>query len=370
MEHVRKIKRYGVALATLLLAATLPAADLTRGVTFTDGQRVTAAGLHSLVDATSVGVAFLTGKSLLSAVDSADYVLVYDTSTGTFKKMTLATLLTGNTELITAQPDEPNPAGNDYLLLYDASGGTFAKVSVTNLITGNTNLVVGQPAITNLLSTAELLVNNGGTNNRISLANLWASNFQYARAFTNQAEHTSPTNVDRLLIWDAAAATNKWTTLAGLVTNTPSVVTVSNGAVLQVLEANVFKQITVSNLMEQFAASGTFLTTNVAWTTNGVALTAGVMVNAAHGLGVVPSQLEWKLVMGSTTELGYSAGDEVDLKNATQTANNAMFGIGASATNVWLLLDDTTAININDKSTGNRANITAARWTAKGVIRP
>lgn len=368
---MRSAKRGGRWLALLLaLGVALPAgaADITRGITFTDGQRLTAAQLHSLVDSATIGVAFLTGKDVLASVDSADYALIYDTSTGTFKKMTLATLIMGNTGLITTQP-EVSPAGLDYVLIYDASALGFGKVSLTNLLYGNTNLIVGQYPITNLLGTAQILVNNDGTNNRISLAHLWFNNFEYTRPFTNQLQHTAPTNADALLIWDSFNGTNKWITMQALNTNLPVAVNPTNTATLTLYETGQVKKVTLTNLMQTFATSGAFLTTNITWRTNGVAVNSGVLVNAPHGLGVTPAFVRWVLVMGSTTELGYTEGDEVDLINISQTSDNPAFGFGANATHVWLLLGS-TSINMNHKTTGARANFTLSRWTAKGYVRP
>lgn len=363
-------------LGWLLLGWTLvsPAADLTRSITFSDGQKLTAANLHALIDGASINTAFLTGKSLLSAVDSGDYVLVYDTSAGTFKKMTLGALLLANTDLITTQLEEGSPAAGDYLLLYDASGGTLAKVSMANLVTGNTNLIGGQAPLTNLLSTAQFLVNNGGTNARIQLQHLWAQNFEYTRAITNLTRHSAPKNTDAFLLWDSTAGTNRWATWIDLVTNTPSVGTVSNAALLSVVETNQFKNITISNLMSQFANSGTFLTTNLTFTATAACsgiTGAGKPIDAAHGFATVPRYVKAVLVC-TTANLNYAIGDEVGVDptwDGWLTAP-ALFTFGNS-TNVGVVVRNTAAgWSIANKTTGTLAAITPGSWTLKIYARP
>jgi hypothetical protein len=353
----------------------LPAAagDLTRSVTFTDGQRLSAANLHTLVDGASINATFLTGKSLLGTVDSADFVLVYDTSTGVFTKMTLGTLLLANTGMITTQPEEYNPAPTDYLLLYDASGAQLAKVSVTNLVTGNTNLVVGQNPITNLLSTAQFLVNNGGTNNRISLANLWQFNFEYTRGFTNQLEHTTPTNVDRLLIWDATAGTNKWTTLAGLVTNLPATTNPTNTAKLMIVETGEVKQVSIDTLRDNLTRA-TFLSTNQTFT-GSIALAsitaAGAYIDTAHSLGVTPKSLHTVMVC-TTADHNYAIGDELDFGNVWQSGGTSPAGTPwANSTNIgFTAIVSKASFQIPNKTTGATATPTEARWTIKIYARP
>lgn len=370
------VRRLLALLVAFLFSLPAGAADITRGITFSDGQRLTAANLHSLVDSATIGAAFLTGKDVLSTVDNADYVLIYDTSTGTYKKMTLAVLIMANTGLITTQSDEPSPAGGDYLLLYDASANSLAKVSVTNLVNGNTNLIAAQYPITNLLGTAQILVSNGGTNNRISLANLWALNFEYTRGFTNQLEHTAPTNTDRLLIWDATAGTNKWTTLLGLNTNLPVAVSPTNTATLTLYETGQVKRVSVTNLQQSFAGSGVFLTTNQTFTSSSVGLGsisgAGPVLDVAHGMTGVPTTVMGKLVC-TTAEYGYSIGDEVAVEHINTVLGNRTVIVGGNSTNVFAIATGAPGGSwaIEDKSTGAGGNVlTVGRWSLRLTARP
>lgn len=143
----------------------------------------------------------------------------------------------------------------------------------------------------------------------------------------------------------------------------PSFLAASNNFVLVGTASNKVVAVPLAQFATNFAGQITFTVTNQS-------LAAGSIYNAAHSLGVTPGFVRWVIVMGSTTELGYLEGDEVDLANASQTAANPMFGYGANTTNVWLVVDSVVAVNINNKSTGARALITASRWKAKCYIRP
>lgn len=373
MEHV-KLKSWVLGLVVWVLVLPGLAADLTRGITFTDGQRLTAANLHNLVDSASVGTAFLTGKSLLSAVDAADYVLVYDTSAAVYKKMMLATLVTANTELITAQSEEVNPASNDMLLMYDASGVGFVKVSITNLVY-NTNLIHALPTLTNALGTAKLKLLNGGTNVAITLDSLWLNSFNYTRAITNLTRHTQPTNNDAFLMFDSVAGTNRWATWIDLVTNTPAVTTVSGGTLLSVLETNQFKQLTISNLMAQFGNSGMFYTTNLSFTSSNKTLltvtAAGTVLNQAHSLSATPRQVRGVLV-NTTSEHGFAVGDEVDFSHVTSPTFTTPVSVGSNATNVFVIVsgDPSTSWQVRSKDAGTMQNVTDTRWSLRVYANP
>lgn len=364
-------------LLAVLLALPSFGADLTRSITFADGQRLTAAQLHTLIDGASIGVTFLTGKSLLGTVDSADYVLVYDTSAGTFTKMTLGTLIMANTDLITTQTDEPNPVAADYLLLYDASAAGFKKVSIANLTTANTNNIALLPVITtNALQTATVPILNGGTNAQIALGDLWRYAWRWTYAVTNLTAHTSPTNLDALVIWDSVGQSNKQVTLLGLVTNLPVALPgTSNSAVITVTETNVQKQMTLSNLTVQVAASGLFLTTNATYTSSTVAantiVAAVKAIDAAHGLGVTPKFKEVVLVC-TTSDLGYPIGDELPADQLYDTLGANPVQVFCNTTNVGVIARSAASgwQTASKVTPATFAAITPGSWALKIYARP
>lgn len=86
----------------------------------------------------------------------------------------------------------------------------------------------------------------------------------------------------------------------------------------------------------------------------------------AHGLSATPH-----MVIGYmeclTAELGYSIGDRVSYQNAEQASARGVT-IEYDATNVVIIINDTTAAGLNRKDTSASANITAGNW--KFVVTP
>lgn len=338
---VRQIKRIWNmgAILVAMLALTAGAADLTRSITFTDGSRLTAAQLHTLIDGASINTAFYSGKSLLTAVDSSDYILLYDVSAGTYKRMTLSTLVLGNTDLITTQPVKPNLAPGDFFLLYDAAGGTLSKVSYTNLLSGNTNLIGQLPPVTTLTDEALIMVRHGGTNNQMAVSNLWLG-LVIRAGITNLAQHLAPTNTDRLLIWDSAGGTNKTTTLTGVVTNLPLAVNPLLTSQISLIETGEVKKISLDALQLRFATNGNFLTTNLAFVTTNFPLAgwtgATNCQNAAHGLTTTPRQVR-AVIYCTSTDLGYAVNDEVEAASLRESSGSVEYQVSsvwANSTNV------------------------------------
>ena len=387
MENVRRRSRVEgrgsrvFALLAVLVGWTLGAAatDLTRNVTFTDGSRLTASQLHALIDGASISTTFYNdaGKNLLTAVDPADVFLVYDVSTGLYKRMTMNTLIMANTDVITTQTEKANPTAADYFLLYDAAGVGLKKVSFGNLLLSNTNLIGLQPAITNLLlADSWFLTRNGGTNNQIELTNLW-NNFIYSAALTNLTEHTTPTNTDRLLIYDRLTGTNKYTTLIGFVTNRPAALYPVMTSQISLVETGEVKQITLTSL------AGVLATNTPTFTSSSYAMsgaTASVKaIDTAHGLGVLPKFVRAVLVCtAGGGDLGYAQNDEID--SAQATAFNSV-GSPTRAIEVWttvagnvgatiVLNNGDKSIYIGHKTTFTETAMTKASWSLKIYARP
>ena len=328
VKQIKKIWNM-LAMLTALLAWPALAGDLTRSITFSDGQRITAAQLHSLIDGASIGATFLTGKNLNSTVETADYVMVYDTSAGVFTKMTLSTLLMANTGLITTQADDPNPAYNDYVLTYDASASSFAKVSITNLLY-NTNLIAVLPSITNLTQSATMWVRHSGTNAQIEVTNLWLR-FTYRAAFTNLAEHTAPTNTDRLLMWDSVAGTNKWTSLSGLFTNLTTTTTNGSSDYFLTITNGIPKLITYGNLSNAFSTCFSYTGSNAL-----PALAASQTFT--HGLAGIPQSVRVVayFISDDAANSGYTTGDEIDIDgiNAAPSLSYPTFTVKTSSSSI------------------------------------
>lgn len=336
MEHVtRKIKRYAIGLLAMLTVTTI-AGDLTRSVTFTDGQRITAAQLHTLVDGASVNATFLTGKDLLGAVDSSDYVLTYDTSAGVFKRMTLGTLVMNNTDLITTQSDEPVPASDDYLLLYNTSGTSLTKLSIANLTLNNTNFVRSMPLITNLVPSLNpsLWVTHNGTNNQIAVTNLWLA-FTYRAPFTNLVEHTTPTNTDKLLIWDSTANTNKWITFSGMVSNLPTATAVYSTNVFLVQSNGIGYQVSYTTLANSISNT---INSGSTYTGSNALPALAATQTFTHPLAGMPQAVRVVayFISDDAANSGYTTGDEIDIDgiNAAPSLSYPTFTVKTSSSSI------------------------------------
>ena len=94
---------------------------------------------------------------------------------------------------------------------------------------------------------------------------------------------------------------------------------------------------------------------------------AGV-VTLAHGLGAIPRLVRWVLVC-TTTDLGYSVNDEVDLWVADQNSpqGRPAFSTTANATNLICQQASTTTINVLRRSAtiGDSDSITNGSWRLK-----
>lgn len=93
-------------------------------------------------------------------------------------------------------------------------------------------------------------------------------------------------------------------------------------------------------------------------------ITSGAVISVAHGLGRLPKDLQC-IIRCITTDLGYTAGDEVQfgVGNQTATAYIAPSNQWASATNVGIsLIVHANPIAIAHKTTGTQAAATSANW--------
>ncbi len=124
MEHVKRIA------LILLLALPAWAGDITTGYTWANGEQVTASKMNAMVGSAVINSTFYTTRSAITAPGGAETILVYDSSAGAFKKITINTLLT-RTNLITSLLPAGTLTTNDQLMV--VNGGALASVTVSNL---------------------------------------------------------------------------------------------------------------------------------------------------------------------------------------------------------------------------------------------
>jgi len=231
-----------------------------------------------------------------------------------------ATLLPG---AITEQTDiSTSIASDDTLLLHDTSASTLKKVQAANLLPPE--VITGKTDISTSLASDDLLLMSD-TSASGALKKVQAANLLVPEAITGKSALTAVAQDDLHLVSDTSASA-------------------------------ALKYVTTANLL------GTFTSSVVAM--NG--LSAGKNIDEAHGLGAVPRFVRGVLV-NTTTDLGYSVGDEVPFDDVIVTTAARALSCGASATNVFAIQNGaSTGLYIQHKTLGTTATpITQGSWSMK-----
>lgn len=125
---------------------------------------------------------------------------------------------------------------------------------------------------------------------------------------------------------------------------------------------------TFSDIIAVTLNSGTTAYTNQGWLRKGTVLEKNpIAVNSqttqAHGLGAVPDIVVSELVC-VTGELGYSAGDRIDLGSGIHAVNGAttVASVFKDSTNLILTISNNSLPSVARKDTNAAATITAANW--------
>ncbi len=347
-------KLIGLILAGFTFLSTLKtgASEISRSITFTDGSRLTAAQLHTLIDGATINTTFMTGQDLETTLAGGDYFLAYSPTFNDWRKITATSALYNNTALVTGAADRTSPASTDYLFGYD--GTQLAKFQLSTL----------------------------------------TSNLSYTIGFTNLATHTTPTNNDKLLIFSDTFGSNRIISLAGLITNLPvlgwgtnaagasmqlssndtftvfSTLVQSNGMTSNIVSKVTFQQL--SNAIVGSLAVPSFTSTNIT-------ITTGDMANYAHGLGATPKNVRWVLVC-TTTDANYLAGDEIsadqpymEYQSVGDTLTRRVFAYGANSTNIFISYSTTgSGVTLKILTRGQNAisNWSPSNWKAKVYASP
>lgn len=350
----------------LLVASTVPAADLTSGHIFTPGeQNITHVEMNAIVGGATINTAFFTDKSSLTPAAS-DVFLYYSVANTAFRKTTLNTLLLGNSALITGQSEDGSPAANDFLLTYDTSGGTLRKVSVQNLIVGTTNLFLSFPQITTPDMGDFIGLSHGVTNAKVSVSDfllLSRTNFDYTTLFAGLPTHTAPTNQDSLLIYDRVNGTNKQISLIALYTNLPTIAAIRGDDVIPLVQTGTnLAKATFTTISNQVVSG--MVTTNylpLKYSSGDFPLpNQSHMTNLAHGLPATPQSVKWVIVC-STAEAGFAVGDQVPAADVWDSAGGVRaFATGVNATNVFVIQENNPRVMAKDNT--GAANLTPANW--------
>jgi hypothetical protein len=188
-------------IALMFVALSVHAGDLTTGVSFTDGQTVSASQMNQIVNNATVNNSLISGKPVDSTPLGSDTLLIFSPTLNGLYRLTLNSGVLQNPALITAQTEKTTPVSGDYLLLWDSVGLTLQKVSAGNLALNNTNVVFGAPFIqdTNVDPQVRLPISNYGTNGVTTSSNLFRVFFP--NVVTNLPTITAATNTDLVPIY-------------------------------------------------------------------------------------------------------------------------------------------------------------------------
>jgi len=206
----------------------------------------------------------------------------------------------------------------------------------------------------------------------VSRTNLFWDFYQLS-TFTNLVEHTAPTNNDKLLIWDSTANTNRYLTLAGLMTNPPTADGITNTDTFLIWSTatnagNLYgtnptlAKVSLSGLSNFVATVVTNVFGAARFTSSESNLVTGVVADVPHGLGGTPQEVRWVIVC-KTNDVGYVVGDEVPA-DMVELGEGYMLGGGANATNVFASLQN-AGFTLNNKASGATEPALATRWKAK-----
>ena len=115
----------------LFLATATLAQDINPGISFADGQRITAAQLLQLVNQATINPAFYTAKIIQTQVNTNDVILVYSPSSGVFHQVAGSALLS-NPSIITGSA-AGTPEAVDQFLFYSIGSAALKNVTSSNL---------------------------------------------------------------------------------------------------------------------------------------------------------------------------------------------------------------------------------------------
>lgn len=103
-------------------------------------------------------------------------------------------------------------------------------------------------------------------------------------------------------------------------------------------------------------------TLSKSFTSSDQTITSGGALTIAHGLGVVPSVIQTRLVC-QTGENGYTAGDVLVINVTNAMALNRGLSMVLDSTNLNVRYgSDAAAFDVLNKTTGTAATITNANW--------
>jgi hypothetical protein len=280
-------RTWQMVIAFLFIVLTCNGADLTRGISFVDGQRIYAAQLQTLVDNATINTAFITGKTEQTALGASDYFVLYSASGAALRKISGNNLLLNNTNWVTNLTENFILTTNSYFPFYDIPNAQLRRVSLLSLMNPSNTSALYPTWTSNLNDTLQWRITDGVSNYAIpyaaiktNLATNWAywlwlgpTNATYPSNAPTLST-SAPVNADRFWISDSANTySNKavtWQTLKQAVTNT-SIIAESRNLIMQATNATI--QLLTCDDMILKATNGASYSTGAFALTNNLLLT-------------------------------------------------------------------------------------------------
>lgn len=297
-------------------------ADIQSGQTFSPGDEVTDTKLNNMVGAATILPAFLTGKSALAlngADGASDQLLIYDASSGVFKKVTPNDLFFNSDALLFSRSADATPDKADLLLTYDVSAGALKKVTLLDLLIGD---AFTAPDTADSIPIYDA---SGAILKSITIGNL----LYYLPV------HSSPVGGDRMMIFDSNAGALKHVLVDGLIHGAPLLAVPPADAdefILYDADVATYKKVTAQKL-RAFTQAGLASATKTDTFTSAV---AGAWTDITGlSVAVTPQNTGSKVLVRATIN-------------------------GASDSNCWLrLVRDATPIGVG-ASAGSRSQVGSA----------
>jgi len=101
--------------------------DLARGTTLSATQLLTNTVLHQLIDNTAIDKGFITGKTVNSALNAGDKLVIWDSVTDSLRAVLFSSLLANGVQASTLAVNQPGHSFVAGDLLYRQNATTYAK---------------------------------------------------------------------------------------------------------------------------------------------------------------------------------------------------------------------------------------------------
>lgn len=394
------MKRLLSILVGLSCVCGLQAQDINPGISFTDGQRLTAAQLGQLVSQATIFPAFYTRQVAASTnLQSGDVFLVVNN--GLFRKMTGASVF-GNTLFFTSQATVTNIPAYATLLYYNPTNNTLDQISIANLgFAFPSNIVVSNLVFaTNgvqLLTPYTNTLNIFNTTNQNQFITWDTNGIPYSLSGTNLARALVAPYGTNLLqpyfytnsfvpwaIYPTNAASNAWGFFTSFaitnlfMTNNSGVVISNTQTLLNTDSFPVSSAGQSTNTTATLQALYQFLTNQTALLGKGFVSTnfalpavTGLVTNVPHGLGVQPRLVRWVLV-NTTAEGGWATNSEMSIESIVSADNSVNAGItfGSDTVNVSMSFNYGNGFGYANRTTGAFTTFVSTHWKAKVYVFP